>query len=40
MGPSLFVQPENIEELFRLAGENIHEYFSYKPIGYCLQIFL
>ncbi len=28
-GPSLFTQPENIVELFDLAGENIQEYFSY-----------
>ncbi len=32
-GPSLFVQPENIEELFKLAGEDIHEYFNYKPVN-------
>jgi len=29
-GPSLFTQPENIEELFRLAGEPIEQYFTYK----------
>ena len=28
-GPSLFTQPQNIEELFELAGENIADYFSY-----------
>lgn len=32
-GPSLFVQPENIEELFQLAEENINDYFSYKPLS-------
>lgn len=31
-GPSLFTQPENIEELFQLAGENIREYFEYVPV--------
>jgi phytoene desaturase len=29
-GPSLLTQPENIEELFKLAGEPIEEYFQYK----------
>jgi phytoene desaturase len=28
-GPSLFTQPQNVEELFRLAGKDISEYFSY-----------
>ncbi len=28
-GPSLFTQPQNIEELFELAGENMADYFSY-----------
>lgn len=28
-GPSLFTEPENIEELFELAGEPIGEYFTY-----------
>src|SRR3954468_13031056 len=31
-GPSLFVQPQNIEELFQFAGENIQDYFSYSPV--------
>ncbi len=26
-GPSLFTQPQNIEELFQAAGENINDYF-------------
>ena len=30
-GPSLFTQPENIEELFALANEPIADYFTYKP---------
>lgn len=29
-GPSLFTQPENIEELFALAKEPIADYFEYK----------
>ncbi|MCP9749945.1 1-hydroxycarotenoid 3,4-desaturase CrtD [Ferruginibacter sp. HRS2-29] len=29
-GPSLFTQPENIEQLFELAGEPIEQYFTYK----------
>jgi phytoene desaturase len=31
-GPSLFIQPENIKELFQLAGEDINEYLRYKPV--------
>ncbi len=31
-GPSLFTQPQLIEELFSLAGEPIHDYFSYQKI--------
>lgn len=31
-GPSLFTQPENIKELFILAGENINEYFTYQKL--------
>ena len=31
-GPSLFTQPENIEELFILAGEPIEEYFQYQSL--------
>ncbi|MFP5039686.1 1-hydroxycarotenoid 3,4-desaturase CrtD [Parasediminibacterium sp. JCM 36343] len=30
-GPSLFTQPENIEELFALAKEPIEDFFSYQP---------
>lgn len=29
-GPSLFTQPQNIEELFEIAGEPIEKYFSYR----------
>ncbi|HEY1870834.1 MAG TPA: phytoene desaturase family protein, partial [Chitinophagaceae bacterium] len=38
-GPSLFVQPENIEELFSLAGEDIHQYFTYKPLDVTCKYF-
>ena len=31
-GPSLFTQPQNIEELFELAGEPIEDYFQYRSI--------
>jgi phytoene desaturase len=31
-GPSLFTQPQNIEELFSLAGEPIEKYFSYQRV--------
>ena len=32
MGPSLFTQPQNIEELFTLAEENIADYFTCQPV--------
>ncbi len=32
MGPSLFTQPQNIEELFTLAEENIVDYFTYQAV--------
>ncbi len=31
-GPSLFTQPQNIEELFTLAGEPIEDYFAYSKM--------
>lgn len=31
-GPSLFTQPQNIEELFTLSNEPIKKYFRYQPI--------
>ena len=31
-GPSLFTQPENIEELFSLAGEPIEDYFQFQSL--------
>jgi phytoene desaturase len=39
-GPSLFTQPQNIEELFMLAGENIADYFTYtKADNICNYFF-
>lgn len=38
-GPSLFTQPQNIEELFDLAGENIKEYFQYQTIPFSCKYF-
>lgn len=38
-GPSLFTQPENLEELFTLAGENIQDYFRYKTVDVACNYF-
>ncbi len=38
-GPSLFTQPENIEELFELAGEPISDYFSYSAVKIACKYF-
>ena len=38
-GPSLFTQPENIEELFNLAGECITDYFTYSPVEIACKYF-
>jgi phytoene desaturase len=38
-GPSLFTQPQNIEELFTLAEEPIEAYFSYKPVNIACKYF-
>jgi phytoene desaturase len=38
-GPSLFVQPANIEELFTLANEPIEKYFSYVPLDISCKYF-
>ena len=38
-GPSLFTQPQNIEDLFKLAGEPIEDYFSYKPLPVACKYF-
>jgi phytoene dehydrogenase-like protein len=38
-GPSLFTQPENIEELFELAGEPIGNYFTYRTVDTACKYF-
>lgn len=38
-GPSLFTQPENIEELFALANEPIEKYFTYAAVGIACKYF-
>jgi len=38
-GPSLFTQPQNIEELFELAGESIADYFAYKTVDIACKYF-
>lgn len=38
-GPSLFTQPQNIEELFTLADESIQSYFNYQPIDIACKYF-
>ena len=38
-GPSLFVQPENIETLFKLAGEDIHQYLHYDKLEVTCKYF-
>ena len=38
-GPSLFVEPKNIEELFQAADENIDEYFTYSPVDVACKYF-
>lgn len=38
-GPSLFTEPQNIEELFAIAGEPINEYFSYRPVDVACKYF-
>ena len=38
-GPSLFLQPENIKELFDLANELIEEYFSYRRLPVACKYF-
>lgn len=38
-GPSLFTQPENIEELFAYAGEDIRDYFSYRSLPLACRYF-
>ena len=38
-GPSLFTQPQNIEELFELAAEPIDKYLSYQKIDIACKYF-
>ncbi len=38
-GPSLFTQPQNIEELFALANEPIEHYFSYSKLDIACKYF-
>lgn len=38
-GPSLFTQPENIQELFRFCGEDIRTYFQYTPVEVACKYF-
>ena len=38
-GPSLFTQPQNMEELFALAGESLDKYFSYQPVAIANKYF-
>jgi phytoene desaturase len=38
-GPSLFTQPENIEELFTLAEERIEDFFQYQSLPISFKYF-
>jgi phytoene desaturase len=38
-GPSLFTQPQNIEELFKLAEEPLEEYFNYQKLDSACKYF-
>jgi phytoene desaturase len=38
-GPSLFTQPQNIEELFELANEPIEKYFPYSKLDIACKYF-
>lgn len=38
-GPSLFTQPENLAELFELAGESIEDYFRYEAVPIACRYF-
>ncbi len=38
-GPSLFTQPQNIEELFLLAQEPINDYFTWQPVPVACKYF-
>ena len=38
-GPSLFTQPQNIEDLFTLANEPIQDYFNYQSVDVVCHYF-
>lgn len=38
-GPSLFTLPEQVDELFRLAGKNPEDYFEYEKLDVTCQYF-
>jgi phytoene desaturase len=38
-GPSLFTQPQNVKDLFELAGEDINKYLQYKPVDIACKYF-
>ena len=38
-GPSLFTQPQHIEELFALANERVEDYFQYQPVPVACKYF-
>lgn len=38
-GPSLFTQPENILELFKICGEDVHQYFRYTSVEVACKYF-
>lgn len=38
-GPSLFTQPQNIADLFELAGEPIENYLTYEPVDIACKYF-
>jgi phytoene desaturase len=38
-GPSLFTQPQNVEQLFADAGENITDYFKYEAVPLSCRYF-
>ncbi|MEJ8816934.1 1-hydroxycarotenoid 3,4-desaturase CrtD [Lacibacter sp. H407] len=38
-GPSLFTQPQNVEELFAFAGEPIEDYFQYQQVPLSCKYF-
>ncbi|MCB8995570.1 MAG: phytoene desaturase [Bacteroidales bacterium] len=39
LGPSLFTMPENVLELFRLAGKNPQDYFDFKEVPIACRYF-